>query len=109
MYQDDYIYDEAKENLRKYGKNFQKSENEKVIYECAAIIFSIRKEYKEDTRNYNVPKSIYDIYNDMIFRLQSRIHKTEAYNEEANEACLKALKFIHIVVGCRLEMKAFAS
>lgn len=109
MQQEDNIYDEAKEYLRKYGRNFQKSENEKVIYESAAIIYSVRKEYKDDTRNYNIPKSIYDIYQDMIFKLQSRINKHETYKEEAEEACIKAITFIDLIVGCRLEMNAFAS
>lgn len=109
MHQEDYIYEEAKENLRIYGRNFQKSQNEKVIYESAAIVFSIRKEYKDDTRNYFVPKSIYDIYKDMMVKLQDRILNNEAYAQEANEACLKALLFIDIVVGCRIEEKAFAS
>ncbi|MDF2803688.1 MAG: hypothetical protein K0S61_3591 [Anaerocolumna sp.] len=109
MNQDDYIYDEAKEILRKYGRNFQKSENEKVIYESAAIIFSLRKEYKEDTRNYNVPKSIYNIYQDMILKLQNRINKNEVYKEEAEQACLKALTFIDLIVGSRIDAEAFAS
>lgn len=109
MHQEDYIYEEAKENLRMYGRNFQKNQNEKVIYECAAIVFSIRKEYKEDTRNYFVPKSVYDIYKDMLVKLQDRILKNEAYAQEANDACLKTLLFTDIVVGCRIEEKAFAS
>lgn len=108
MHQEDNIYEEAKDTLKKYGRNFRKSENEKVIYECAAIIFSIRKEYKDDTRNYNVPQSIYNIYQDMIFKLQNKINN-ETYKEEAEEACLKALAFIDLIVGCRLEMKAYAS
>lgn len=109
MHQDDYIYNEAKDNLRKFGRNNIKSENEKIIYESAAIIFSLRKEYQEDTRNYTVPKSIYDIYQDMILKLQNRINKEEINKEEAAQACLKALTFIDLVVGCRIEMKAFAS
>ncbi len=109
MYQDDYIYEEAKDNLRTYGRINLKSENEKIIYESAAIIYSIRKEYREDTRNYSIPKSIYDIYQDMILKLQNRIMYDESKKEEAAQACLKALIFIDLVVGCRIEMEVFAS
>lgn len=39
---EDKIYDISKEMLRKYGRIAKKSMNEKVIYEVAAVIYSIR-------------------------------------------------------------------
>lgn len=109
MYKEEFIYEEAKESLRKYGKNFRKSTNEKVIYDSAAIIFSIKWECKEDTRINNIPRIIYDVYKKMIFELQNKIKSDEDWAGEAEEACIKALSFIEIVVGSRLEIKAFAS
>lgn len=108
MYQEDILYEEAKDNLKKYGRIFQKSANEKVIYECAAATFSIRQEYEEDTSIYNMSNSIYIIYREMILKLQSNIKVNEELKTEAEEACLKALSFIELTIGYRLN-KTYAS
>lgn len=58
MYKEEIIYNEVKENLRKYGRKFNKSENVKIIYKCAIVIYGMRQDYTEDTRIYNIGQSI---------------------------------------------------
>ncbi len=108
MQQQDIIYNRAKESLRMYGRIAKKSTNEKVIYECAAIIYSIRQDYKEDTRSYNITQSIYEIEKEMIYRLHNRISQNEEYQEEATESCKNALTYIELVVRPRLNLSSLA-
>ncbi len=108
MHQEEKIYDSFKEILRKYGRITQKSRNEQVIYECAAVIYSIRQDYKEDTRNYIITKSIYEIEKEMIFRLQKKIWHNEEYAEEAEDVCRKALTYIELVVAPRINLSSLA-
>ena len=108
MYQEEAIYDLAKESLRIYGRKSKKSVNEKVIYECSAMIYSIRQEYKEDTRSYSVTKSIYEIEKEMIFRLQKKIRQDEEYLEEATKACKDALTYIELMVKPRINLSSLA-
>ncbi|GEM_PF-3491775 len=106
MHQEDLIYDNAKEILKTYGKVTQKSINEKVIYECAAVIYSIKQDYKEDTRSYNITESIYEIEKEMIFRLQKMIRPNEDGAQKAAELCKHALAFIELVVKPRINVKS---
>jgi hypothetical protein len=108
MQQQDIIYNKAKESLRTYGRIDKKSINEKVIYECAAIIYSIRQDYKEDTRCYNVTQSIYEIEKEMIYRLHKKISQNEECKEEAAEACKDALTYIELVVRPRINLSSLA-
>jgi hypothetical protein len=105
---EDKIYDISKEMLRKYGRIAQKSMNEKVIYEVAAVIYSIRQDYKEDTRNYITTKSIYEIEKEMVLRLQKTIRHNEEFAEEADDACRKALTYIELVVAPRINLSSLA-
>ncbi len=108
MHQEDLIYDNAKKILKTYGKITQKSINEKVIYECAAVVYSIRQDYKEDTRNYIVTKSIYEIEKEMIYRLQKKIRQNEKYAKKAEETCRNALTYIELVVAPRVNLSFLA-
>ncbi len=108
MHQEDIIYNQAKESLRTYGRTAKKSMNEKVIYECAAMIYSIRQDYKEDTRSYNITQSIYEIEKEMIFRLQKKIRQDEECSKEAAEACKDALTYIELAVRPRINLSSLA-
>lgn len=109
MYQEDKIYDGAKEILRKYGRTEKKSTNEKIIYECAAVIYSLSQECKEDTRSYMIAPSIYELEKEMIFKLQDRIKYNEEHAEEASESCKNTLIYIELVVRPRTKLSTLAS
>lgn len=108
MHQEDIIYNKAKESLRTYGRLSKKSVNEKIIYECAAIIYSIRQDFKEDTRNYNITQSIYEIEKEMIHRLYSKINPYEEFSNEGTAACTDALTYIELVVRPRINLSSLA-
>jgi hypothetical protein len=108
MQQQDIIYTKAKENLRNYGRNYMKSDNERVIYEYAAIIYSIRQAFKEDTRNYLITQSIYEIEKEMINKLSNRINAKEKERKEALESCREALDYIEMVVKPRVNLSSLA-
>jgi len=108
MQQEEIIYSKAKESLRMYGRKDKKSANEKVIYECAAIIYSIRQDYKEDTRNYYIAQSIYEIEKEMINRLSNKINPKEESSKEGYEACRDALAYIELVVKPRINLSSLA-
>lgn len=108
MRQEDKIYDGVKEILRKYGRKEKKSTNEKVIYECGALIYSIRQEYKEDTRSYMIAPSIYELEKEIIFKLQNQIKYDEEHAEEALQTSKNALIYIELVVRPRTNLSSLA-
>lgn len=108
MYQKDLIYDNAKEILKKYGRMEKKSVNEKVIYECAAIIYSIKQDCKEDTRSYSFTRTIYEIEKEMVSRLQKKIRHDEEYAKEAAEACRNTLNYIELAVRSKINLSSLA-
>jgi len=108
MHQEDIIYNRAKESLRTYARIVGKSMNEKVIYECAAIIYSIRQDYREDTRIYNITHSMYEREKEMIFQPQNKIRQNEECSKEAVESCRDALTYIELVVRPRINISSLA-
>lgn len=108
MHQEDIIYNGAKDSLRKYGRVQKKTTNEGIIYECAAVIYSIHQDYKEDTRNYRIVPSIYELEKEMIYKLQLKIRYNEDKAAEADDACRNALTFIELVVKPGTKLSSLA-
>lgn len=105
MLQEDVIYNKAKDRLRKYWSIAGNSTNQKVIYECAIILYLIRQEYEEDTRFYYIPWNVYEQEKAQIYQLQNKLRKDEEGYEEAEEACNETLTYIDLIISPRVNIK----
>lgn len=108
MYQENSIYERAKECLKKYARTAGRSVNEKICYECALKIYAIRQMYRIDTRNFGISEEVYAGEIAKIFGLQKKINRNEAFYDEAMEACKDVLDYIELVIKPRMEMKSIA-